>query len=244
MRETAAQVMTNVESIDLRSDTVTQPCPAMRREIANARIGDDVYGEDPSINALEAHVAELLGKEAALFVPSGTMANQIAIQLHCRPGDQVLVAAGTHCMSSESGAAAAWAGVQFKEVAGEGPFDADDLRRGVGPWLDNLPRPALVVVENTDGSSGGVPWTLSQMTGLVECARALALPVHVDGARLWNACIATGASPSDLSAGADTVSVCFSKGLGAPVGSALPCPAPSGRIPRAGADGGGRPGRR
>jgi threonine aldolase len=210
--------------LDLRSDTVTRPSPAMRRAMAEAEVGDDVYGEDPSAQRLQSVVAELLGKEAGLFVPTGTMANQLALLLHCRPGDAVVVGEGTHCMAFESGAAAAWAGVQFS-VAGEGGlFDVAQLERAVNPPVDLLPRTRLVVLENTHNRAGGAIWPQAQSLAITERARALGLAVHLDGARLWNAEVATGTSLARLAAVADTVSVCFSKGLGAPVGSLLAGP--------------------
>lgn len=207
--------------IDLRSDTVTRPSPAMRRAMAEADVGDDVYGEDPTAHKLERTVADLLGKEAALFVPTGTMANQIALLLHCRPGDEVVVGEGTHCMAFESGAAAAWAGVQFSIAGQGGLFDVAALDRAVQAPADLLPRPSLVVLENTHNRAGGAIWPEAEARAVSERARALGLAVHLDGARLWNVAAATGASLAELAGIADTVSVCFSKGLGAPVGSAL-----------------------
>jgi threonine aldolase len=207
--------------IDLRSDTVTRPGPEMRRAMAAAEVGDDVYGEDPSAARLEARVAELLGKEAALFVPSGTMANQLALMLHCRRGDAVVVGEHTHCMIYESGAAAALAGVQFNVAGQGGLFDADALSAVTPPPADWTPRTSLVVIENTHNRAGGAVWELGAMRDVCERARQHGLAVHLDGARLWNAALAAGASLAEFAALADTVSVCFSKGLGAPVGSAL-----------------------
>ncbi|MET0283935.1 MAG: GntG family PLP-dependent aldolase [Polyangiales bacterium] len=210
--------------LDLRSDTVTRPSPGMRRAMADADVGDDVYGEDPSAQRLERTVAELLGKEAGLFVPTGTLANQLALQLHCRRGDAVVVGEGTHCMAFESGAAAAWAGVQFS-VAGEGGlFDVAQLERAVNPPVELLPRTRLVVLENTHNRAGGAIWPHEQTVAVSDRARALGLAVHLDGARLWNAQVASGTPYTQLAAVADTVSVCFSKGLGAPVGSLLAGP--------------------
>lgn len=207
--------------IDLRSDTVTRPSPAMRRAMAEADVGDDVYGEDPTAHKLERTVADLLGKEAALFVPTGTMANQIALLLHCRPGDEVVVGEGTHCMAFESGAAAAWAGVQFSIAGQGGLFDVAALDGAVHAPADLLPRPSLVLLENTHNRAGGAIWPEAQARAVSERARALGLAVHLDGARLWNVAAASGTSLAALAGIADTVSVCFSKGLGAPVGSAL-----------------------
>jgi threonine aldolase len=207
--------------IDLRSDTVTRPSAGMRRAMAEAEVGDDVYGEDPTAQRLERTVAELLGKEAALFVPTGTMANQLALLLHCRPGDAVVVGEGTHVMAFESGAAAAWAGVQFSVAGQGGLFDVTELERATNPPLDLLPRTRLVVLENTHNRAGGAIWPAAQARAVADRARALGLGVHLDGARLWNAAAATATSLAELAGVADTVSVCFSKGLGAPVGSAL-----------------------
>ncbi len=207
--------------IDLRSDTVTKPSPEMRRAMADAEVGDDVYGEDPTAHKLEARVAELLGKEAALFVPSGTMANQLALLLHCRAGDAVLVGEGTHCMVYETGAAAAWARVQFSIVGKGGLFSADEMEAAVDPLADYLPRSRLVVLENTHNRGGGRVFPQAEVERIATRAHARGLFVHLDGARLWNAAAASGVALHTLAAHADTVSVCFSKGLGAPVGSAL-----------------------
>jgi threonine aldolase len=207
--------------IDLRSDTVTRPGPEMLRAMAEAELGDDVFGEDPSAARLEAKVAELLGKPAALFVPSGTMANQIALLLHCRRGDAVVVGEGTHCMIYESGAAAAWAGVQFSVAGRGGLFDPEALDAVTPPARDWLPRTSLVVLENTHNRAGGAVWEQGKLRAVCARAREHGLAVHLDGARLWNASVASGVPLAELAAPADTVSVCFSKGLGAPVGSAL-----------------------
>lgn len=210
-----------MQTIDLRSDTVTKPTPAMRRAMAEAEVGDDVYGEDPTVRALEERVAALLGKEAALFVPSGTMANQLALMIHTRHGDEVVIGEGTHCAWFESGAASALSGVQFS-VAGEGGlFDAEALYQAVKAPAYYLPRTSLVVIENTHNRGGGRVFPQELVGAVATRARELGLGVHIDGARLWNASAATGLALDVLAAPADTVSVCFSKGLGAPVGSAL-----------------------
>lgn len=193
----------------------------MRRAMADAEVGDDVYGEDPTARRLEALTAELLGQEAALFVPTGTMANQIALLLHCRPGDAVIVGEGAHCMAFESGAAAAWAGVQFSVAGQGGLFEVADLEREARQAGELMPRPRLCVLENTHNRAGGVIWPEAQLEAVSQRARALGLRVHMDGARLWNAAAATGRAVAELVPGSDTVSVCFSKGLGAPAGSAL-----------------------
>ncbi|MET0342053.1 MAG: GntG family PLP-dependent aldolase [Polyangiales bacterium] len=207
--------------VDLRSDTVTRPTPAMRRAMADADVGDDVYGEDPTAQRLEEETAALLGKEAALFVPTGTMANQIALMLHCRPGDAVVVGAAAHCMAFESGAGAALAGVQFDVASERGLYDASELERALAKSGDLFPRTRLVALENTHNRDGGAVWPSAQAHEVAALAHARGLPVHLDGARIWNAAIATGETPAALASYADTVSVCFSKGLGAPVGSAF-----------------------
>jgi threonine aldolase len=207
--------------IDLRSDTVTRPTPEMRRAMAEAEVGDDVFGEDPTVNALEAEVAALLGKEAALFVPSGTMANQIALQLHTRPGDSVLCEEASHVFDHEAGGGAALAGVQFDFVPlAEGLSDEAIRVRVRSPDLHAAPT-RLLVVENTHNAGRGRALAAADVRRVTALARELGLATHCDGARLWNAAVATGDSERELASGFDTVAVCFSKGLGAPVGSAL-----------------------
>ena len=207
--------------VDLRSDTVTRPTPAMREAMAHAEVGDDVYGEDPTVNRLEETVAALLGKEAAIFVPSGTMANQIALQIHTRRGDEVILGEDAHLAADESGAGAAWAGVQFRTAGRGGLFSADDLRAEIHEPDMHCPRQGLVAVENTHNRAGGRVFPRAELEAIAAVARKAGLALHLDGARLWNAAAALGASPAALAAPFDTVSVCFSKGLGAPVGSAL-----------------------
>ena len=208
--------------VDLRSDTFTKPTSAMRAAMAGAEVGDDVWGDDPTAAALEVRAAELLGKEAALFVPSGTMANQIALLLHCRPGDEVIVGRGAHTRLYESGAGAAWAGVQFAEVGGaDGTFAADDVDAAALPDDRNLPHTRLVAVENTHNRGGGRVWPRDQLAAVVARARGRGLALHLDGARIWNAAVASGIPERELAAPFDTVSACFSKGLGAPVGACL-----------------------
>lgn len=206
---------------DLRSDTVTVPCSAMRSAMAQAEVGDDVYREDPTVRLLEERTAAAVGTEAALFVPSGTMANQVALLCHCRPGDEILVGRDAHCREYESGAAAAWSGAQFVGVGESGLFTAADLERAIRVPAYYQPRSRLVVVENTHNMSGGRVFPRSQVEEILRVARDRGLATHLDGARLWNAAVATGQSEQDLAAGFDTVTVCFSKGLGAPVGSAI-----------------------
>ena len=206
---------------DLRSDTVTRPTAAMRAAMAVAEVGDDVYGEDPSVKALEERVAALLGKQAALFVPSGTMGNQIGLLVHTRPGDEVIIGEGSHCAFYESGAASAWAGVQFAIAGRGGLFTADEMLDVIKPPQDHFPRTRLVVVENTHNRSGGRVFPQAEVARIAAAARANGLGLHLDGARIWNASVATGIDVAELAAPFDTLSVCFSKGLGAPVGSAF-----------------------
>lgn len=210
-----------MEIIDLRSDTVTRPTAAMRAAMAAAEVGDDVYGEDPTVNRLQETAARLLGMEAALFVPSGTMANQIAIAAQTRPGDVVLAAGDAHILRYESGAAAALSGVQIRTVGVAGAFTAADVLAAPGPRdVHNAPL-TLVAIENTHNAAGGRVWPIDQFRAVVAAARERDLRVHLDGARLFNAAVASGIPASDWAAGCNTVSFCFSKGLGAPVGSIL-----------------------
>ncbi len=207
--------------IDLRSDTVTKPTAAMREAIARAEVGDDVYGEDPTVIALESEVAKLLGKEAALFVSSGSMGNQLAIAVQTSPGDEVIVGEGAHPVFYEAGAGPALSGVQFAVAGRGGLYTADEMEQVVKPSAYYSPRTSLVCVENTHNRAGGRVFPQSDAVAIAKRARELGLHVHLDGARLWNASVATGLSEQELAAPFDTVSVCFSKGLGAPVGSAL-----------------------
>jgi threonine aldolase len=204
--------------VDLRSDTQTRPTPAMRKAMAEAPVGDDVYGEDPTVRALEERIADLLGTEAALFTPSGTMANQIALRSHTRPGDEIIISKDAHCWRHESGALAANAGVQTAQLAGY-TFTADDVR---GAFKADDPYQAatrVLAVENTHNMGGGICWELPALAEVTAAAHALGLATHLDGARLWNAAIATRTSERELARGFDSISVCLSKGLGAPVGS-------------------------
>lgn len=207
--------------IDLRSDTLTRPSPGMRRAMADAEVGDDVYGEDPTALRLQERVAELLGKPAALFVPTGTMANQLALLSHCERGQDVLVSEGAHCMLYESGAGAAWAQVTFSVLGEGGLFDAAQMVAAIKPAEYHFPQTRLVALENTHNRSGGRVFPQADVVAISEAAHARGLMVHLDGARVWNAAVATGLSVAELAAPADSVSACFSKGLGAPVGSVL-----------------------
>ena len=208
-------------AIDLRSDTVTRPSAAMRRAMAEADVGDDVYGEDPTVNRLQEVVADLLGVEAALYVPSGSMANQIAIRIHTRPGDEALAGRGAHSYLYESGAAAGLSGVQMTLLDGDGRFTGDQVRAAYKGGDHNRPPTTLVMVENTHNAGGGLVWGRAELDGVLAACRDLGLRAHLDGARLWSAAIASGRSERELCAGFDSVSVCLSKGLGAPVGSLI-----------------------
>ena len=207
--------------IDLRSDTVTRPTPAMREIMARAEVGDDVYAEDPTANELQRRVAEITGKEAAIFVNSGTMSNQVALLCHTRRGDEVLIGEGAHIAYYESGAGAAWSGVQFEQVGRGGLFNADELVSRIKPPEYHNPLPRVVAIENTHNRAGGRIFPQRDVLEIAAVARARGFALHLDGARIWNASVATGLSVAELCAPFDTVSVCFSKGLGAPVGSAL-----------------------
>ncbi len=212
--------------VDLRSDTVTRPSPAMRRAMAEAEVGDDALRDDPTVQRLEATVAELLGKEAALFFPSGIMANQTALAVWAEPGTEVIVDADAHIVHWEEGAAAALSGLQLRPVASDrGLLDPDAVRRAIRPASPYLPRTALVALENTHLASGGRIVPVERLHALGEVARDAGLPVHLDGARLWHACTETGVPPAEFARAADTVMVALSKGLGAPVGSVLAGPA-------------------
>ena len=207
--------------IDLRSDTVTRPSPGMREAIARAEVGDDVYGEDPTVRRLEEQVAALLGKPRGLFVPSGTMGNQLAIFAHCRAGDEVVVGEGSHSVWYETGGGAVIARVQFAIAGKGGLFDEAELDAAIKPGDYYYPRSSLVAIEDTHNRAGGRVWNLAKAHAVVECAHERGLRAHLDGARLWNACIASGTTPAQRAAPFDSVTVCLSKGLGAPVGSVL-----------------------
>ncbi|HUJ61898.1 MAG TPA: low-specificity L-threonine aldolase [Kofleriaceae bacterium] len=207
-------------AVDLRSDTVTRPTAAMRQAIASAEVGDDVYGEDPTVRRLEERVAELLGCDAALFVPTGTMANQIALRAHVRPGDEVIISQGAHCWRHESGALAALSGAQTQIIGGpDGTFTAAEVRAAFKADDPYQSPTRVVAVENTHNMAGGVVWDRAQLADVVAMTHQLGMRAHLDGARIWNAAVACGASERALAAGFDSVSVCLSKGLGAPAGS-------------------------
>jgi threonine aldolase len=208
--------------VDLRSDTVTKPTAAMRAAMAAADVGDDVFGEDPTVARLERESASLLGKQAALYVPSGSMANQIALAVHCRPGDDVIVGEGAHNYLYEAGAGGGIAGVQFTIAGSGGLFTGDDVAAAFKDpaWHGHAPT-RLVCVENTHNRGGGVAWTQAGIIDVAEAARKLGVALHLDGARLLNAAVATGVPAAQLAAPFDTATLCFSKGLGAPVGSVI-----------------------
>ncbi len=208
--------------IDLRSDTVTKPTPAMRRAMAEAEVGDDVFGDDPTVKALEERTARLLGKEAALFVPSGTMANQIAVGVNTRPGDELLCASTSHVYVWEAGGIARLSGVTARTFAGDnGILTLDEIRDAIRPDDPHYVRTRLVCLENTHNRGGGCVHPLASVAEIARWAAAHNLAMHLDGARLMNAVVASGRLASEWAHYFDTVSICFSKGLGAPIGSAL-----------------------
>ena len=211
--------MTDSIPIDLRSDTVTLPTTAMRAAMAAAPVGDDQYGEDPSVNALQARVALLLGKEAALWLPSGTMANQVALRTLTRPGDDVTVSRECHAVWHETGGSAANAGVQFTEIGTRGVFTADEFLAARKPRGHVIyPPTTLVEIENTHNRSGGVIFPQLEVEKVCAAARAHEVATFLDGARLWNVAAATGTALAKLAAPFDLVAVALSKGLGAPGG--------------------------
>lgn len=207
--------------LDFRSDTVTRPTAAMRDAMATAELGDDVYGEDPCANRLQERAAELLGKEAALFVPSGTMGNQACIRTLTRHGDVMLAGEGAHVLLYEAGGAAALAGLQIQTIGRGGLFEADDVVAAVHPDEQHYAATTLVAVENTHNTAGGRVFPLPAIREIATAAREHGLALHMDGARLWNAVVATGIEAREWAAPFDTVTFCLSKGLGAPVGSVV-----------------------
>lgn len=212
----------NQSLIDLRSDTVTRPSAGMLAAMAQAKVGDDVFGEDPTINALQTKVADLLGKEAALYVPSGTMANQICIKVHTQPGDEVIMEKGCHLFNYETGALAFLSSIQPHVIDGErGVMTVEHIKRAIRPKFYYMPRSALVAIENTHNRAGGTIYPLDIIKEIYDLTRTEQMGYHLDGARLWNACVETGISPKEYASFFDSVSVCLSKGLGAPVGSVI-----------------------
>jgi threonine aldolase len=210
------------EVVDLRSDTVTRPSPGMREAMAQAEVGDDVFGDDPTVNRLQEEVARLLGKQAAIYVPSGTMANQTSIRAQTRPGDEIIAHEDSHIYHYEAGAPAGLSGCSLRLVVGErGIFDAAAVRSAIRPDDAHFPHSALIVVENTHNRGGGTIWPVEKVAAVHEVAEESNLKMHLDGARLMNACVARSCRPTEYTRYFDTVSICFSKGLGAPVGSAV-----------------------
>lgn len=208
--------------IDLRSDTVTKPTKAMLDAMFKAEVGDDVFGEEPTVNALEQKIAELFGMESALFCPSGTMTNQIAINVHTRPGDEVLCDITSHIYNYEGGGIASNSGVQAQLIQGdEGRISAQQVLENIKPTYDWMTRTTLVSIENTGNKAGGSYYSLQQMKELAEVCKKNQLNYHLDGARIFNAIVENDYTPADLGKLFDSVSVCLSKGLGAPVGSLL-----------------------
>jgi threonine aldolase len=219
-----------MSTVDLRSDTVTQPARGMRAAMAAAPLGDDVFGEDPTVNRLQDLAAEQLGKEAALFVSSGTMGNLLGLLAHASRGDEVIADADSHVLHSEGSGLAAVANLMIRELpAQRGIITPGDLREALRPPSSDLvtPRTSVVSVENTHQAHDGAPWPLEDLRQLSLAAHELRLAVHMDGARIFNACVATGSRPAEIAAHADTVTFCLSKGLGCPVGSVLVGPQPA-----------------
>ncbi|MBS1823246.1 MAG: aminotransferase class I/II-fold pyridoxal phosphate-dependent enzyme [Acidobacteria bacterium] len=210
------------ETIDLRSDTVTKPTAAMRQAMAEAEVGDDVYGEDPTVNRLESDAAKVFGKEAAIFVPTGSMGNQIAIRLHTQHGQEVICEARAHVMDWEMASMAALSGCQPRTVEGaRGVLTWEKIRRAIGPKVYYRQPTGLLCIENTHNMAGGTVSPLEVLKDIWRGAEEAGIPVHLDGARIFNAAAALNASVAELTVGFDTVMFCLSKGLGAPVGSIL-----------------------
>ena len=208
--------------IDLRSDTVTKPSQAMLAAMMQAEVGDDIYGEDPAVQALQNKVAKMLGKEAALFMPSGTMANQICLNVLTEPGDEVICEADAHIFHFESGALAKLSGIQVNRLPGRaGLITADQIAAAVRPGAHYYPRTSVIALENTHNMAGGTVLPLAEIANIAQFAKTNGLKMHLDGARLWNACVASGNSVADYACYFDSVSMCFSKGLGAPIGSII-----------------------
>lgn len=208
--------------IDIRSDTVTKPSAGMREAMMNAEVGDDVFGEDPSINKLQEIVAELLGKEAALYVPSGTMANQISINVHTQPGNEVICEVGCHLFNYEAGGPALLSGVMLRTLEGHmGSFTADQVRENIRPDNAHFAQSTLIALENTHNRAGGTIFPFEQVKEISTLAKEYGISMHLDGARLMNAVAATGIAAAEWTSYFDSASICLSKGLGAPVGSVI-----------------------
>ena len=212
----------NIRRVDLRSDTITKPSPEMRRFMMEAEVGDDVFYEDPTVNRLQEVVAGLLGKERGLYVSSGTMSNQVAIKTHTQPGDEVIGEEGCHILNFESGAPGLISGILIRTIPGHyGVITAEQIEEKIRPNAYHYPRTSLIEIENTHNRAGGTIFPLEEIKRIRDLADKYNLPMHLDGARLWNACIATGIPLHEYAGYFDSVSVCFSKGLGAPIGSML-----------------------
>lgn len=208
--------------IDLRSDTVTRPSKAMREAMANAEVGDDVYGEDPTVNALQKKCAEITGKEAALYVTSGCMANQLAVKSQTNPGDEIIVEAESHILNYETAAPAFISNVQVWPVQGvNGVFTAEQVKKYIRPKAYYFPKTALICVENTHNRAGGTIFPIDEIKRISELAQSEGIKMHMDGARIFNAYVETGIPVSGYAEHVNSISFCFSKGLGAPVGSIL-----------------------
>lgn len=208
--------------IDLRSDTVTKPSRPMLEAMMKAEVGDDVFGEDATVNALQERIAAMFGKAAALFVPSGTMGNEVCIKVHTQPGDEIIVDEDSHIFVYETAGPSLLSGVQMKTIAGRrGVFAVEQLQQAIRPKAYYLPRTKLICVENTHGRTAGSIIPLDAIRNVREIALEERISMHLDGARLWNASVATGVSPKEYAKYFDSVSVCFSKGLGAPIGSII-----------------------
>ena len=208
------------EVIDLRSDTVTRPTPEMRKAMAEAEVGDDVFGDDPTVNALQEYCADLLGKEAGLFVPTGSMGNQVSLGCLTRSGDEVICETGAHFLHYEGGSVAAHLGLVARPLPGEqGVIAADQVAAAIRPGTEHNPRSAVVAIENTHNAAGGHIFPIDEARAISKVCRDNDVAVHLDGARLFNAQVATGVRAAEWAACADTATFCFSKGLGAPIGS-------------------------
>jgi threonine aldolase len=206
--------------VDLRSDTVTKPTPEMRRAMAEAEVGDDVFGDDPTVNALQEYCADLLGKEAGLFVPTGSMGNQVSLGALARPGDEVVCEAGAHFLHYEGGSVAAHLGLVARPLPGDGGvIAADQVAAAVRKGTEHNPHTAVVAIENTHNSAGGRIFPLDEARAISKICKENGVAMHLDGARIFNAQAATGSKAAEWAACVDTVTFCFSKGLGAPIGS-------------------------
>ena len=209
-------------TIDLRSDTVTRPSPGMREVIARADVGDDVLGDDPTVNILQKKVAAMLGKETGLFVPSGTMGNEVAVKAHTQPGDEVIIESTSHIVKYEAGGTALLSGVQLRTLDGQyGVLSAEQIKAAINPDNVHIPPTTLICLENTHNYAGGTLFPLEEIINIREMANRHRIKMHLDGARLWNASIASDIPLKEYARYFDSISVCFSKGLGAPVGSML-----------------------